>query len=293
MVDIQGKLKKGYDKLVSFQTKEKGYEWFGESPAHEGLSAYGLMEFTEMAQVTSFVDPKMVSDLKQWLVSRKDGNGLFLTNDKALDSFGRAPDNVTAAYIVWTLTESDETNVTSEITRLTAIADASIKTNSIDAYFTGLLAASLYNLNRIDEARIYADALIKNQLPSGNVTQSLTTITSSMGQNLIIESTAISVIAWMNEQSRYSSRIIPAVNWIVSKVSAGGSYGSTQATILSLKAITLYMKNFTEINGDGKFVLRLNNQKVQTIKFNSTYREAIQFDFDFIKKNYPNLLSKG
>ena len=49
MVDIQGKLKKGYDKLVSFQTKEKGYEWFGESPAHEGLSAYGLMEFTEMS----------------------------------------------------------------------------------------------------------------------------------------------------------------------------------------------------------------------------------------------------
>jgi hypothetical protein len=80
-----------------------------------------------------------------------------------------------------------------------------------------------------------------------------------MGQNLIIESTAISVIAWMNEQSRYSTRIIPAVNWIVSKVSAGGSYGSTQATILSLKAITLYMKNFTEINGDGMFVLRLNN----------------------------------
>ena len=49
MVDIQGKLKKGYDKLVSFKTQEKGYEWFGASPAHEGLSAYGLMEFTEMA----------------------------------------------------------------------------------------------------------------------------------------------------------------------------------------------------------------------------------------------------
>jgi len=31
------------------------------------------MEFTEMSQVTNFVDPKMVSDLKQFLVSRKDG----------------------------------------------------------------------------------------------------------------------------------------------------------------------------------------------------------------------------
>ena len=165
IVDIQGKLKKGYDKLVSFKTKEKGYEWFGESPAHEGLSAYGLMEFTEMAQVTNFVDAKMVTELKDWLVSRRDGKGLFLTNEKALDSFGRAPDNVTAAYIVWTLTEAGETNVISEITRLKAIADASLKANAIDAYFTGLLAASLYNLNRTDEARVYADALIKNQLP--------------------------------------------------------------------------------------------------------------------------------
>ncbi len=53
------------------------------------------------------------------------------------------------------------------------------------------------------------------------------------------------------------------------------------------------MKNFTEINGDWKFVLRLNGQKVQYIKFNSTMRERIQFYFESIKKNYPNLLAKG
>ena len=83
-----------------------------------------------------------------------------------------------------------------------------------------------------------------------------------MGQNLIIESTAVAVIVWMNDQTRYGGKIIPAINWIISRVSSGGSYGSTQATVLSLKAITLYMKNFIEINGDGKFVLRLNGQKV-------------------------------
>ena len=53
------------------------------------------------------------------------------------------------------------------------------------------------------------------------------------------------------------------------------------------------MKNFTEINGNGKFVLRLNNQKVQTIQFNSSYRDVIQFDFTAIKKGYPALLTKG
>lgn len=62
-LDIETRLKKGYDKLVSFRTKERGYEWFGESPAHESLSAYGLMQFSEMKKVTSFVDEKMVRDL--------------------------------------------------------------------------------------------------------------------------------------------------------------------------------------------------------------------------------------
>jgi alpha-2-macroglobulin-like protein len=120
ILSIEEKLKKGYDKLVSFKTKEKGYEWFGESPAHESLSAYGLMQFTEMAKVTSFVDTGMVSDLKKWLLSRRDGKGMFLKNEKALDSFGRAPDNITAAYIVWTLTSSGETNVDTELNALIA-----------------------------------------------------------------------------------------------------------------------------------------------------------------------------
>ena len=51
-LQIQQKLQAGYTKLVSFKTKENGYEWFGKSPAHESLSAYGLMQFTEMAKVT-------------------------------------------------------------------------------------------------------------------------------------------------------------------------------------------------------------------------------------------------
>jgi hypothetical protein len=40
---IYPKLKDGYSRLTSYKTKENGYEWFGDSPPHEGLSAYGLM----------------------------------------------------------------------------------------------------------------------------------------------------------------------------------------------------------------------------------------------------------
>ena len=44
-------LSKGYARLASFECKNKGYEWFGEDPGHEALSAYGLMEFTDMSVV--------------------------------------------------------------------------------------------------------------------------------------------------------------------------------------------------------------------------------------------------
>ena len=91
----------------------------------------------------------------------------------------------------------------------------------------------------------------------------------------------------MNDQARYSSRITPAINYIVSKVSNSGLYGTTQATILSLKAITTYMKDFTQINGNGNFVLYLNGISVQSIAFNSTSREAIQFDFEEIRAKFP------
>jgi len=40
--DIMTKLKKGYKRLIGFETPQKGYEWFGKAPAHEALSAYGI-----------------------------------------------------------------------------------------------------------------------------------------------------------------------------------------------------------------------------------------------------------
>jgi uncharacterized protein YfaS (alpha-2-macroglobulin family) len=44
-----------YKKLTGFETKTKGYEWFGADPGHEALTAYGLMQFTDMAQVRNVV----------------------------------------------------------------------------------------------------------------------------------------------------------------------------------------------------------------------------------------------
>lgn len=142
---------------------------------------------------------------------------MFLKTEKALDSFGRAPENITAAYIVWALTETGVSgaDLETEIKTLKGYADVQIKSGSADKYFLGLLSCSLYNLQRTEEARTYANEIIKSQLKTGNVTRSQTSITASLGANLVIETTAISVLAWMNEQTLYADHITSAVNWLV------------------------------------------------------------------------------
>ena len=60
----------------------QGYEWFGADPGHEALTAYGLMQFTDMSQVRS-VDKDMLDRTRAWLLSRRDGNGGFSVNAKA------------------------------------------------------------------------------------------------------------------------------------------------------------------------------------------------------------------
>jgi hypothetical protein len=44
-------------------------------------------------------------------------------SEQALDSFGRAPDNITDAYIVWALTSAGNTDVDTEISSLKDNAD--------------------------------------------------------------------------------------------------------------------------------------------------------------------------
>lgn len=44
-LEIIEHLKTGYEKLISYETTDKGYEWFGDSPGHEALTSYGLSQF--------------------------------------------------------------------------------------------------------------------------------------------------------------------------------------------------------------------------------------------------------
>ena len=39
---MEKNLKVGIEKLLKYQTSDRGFEWFGKDPGHPTLSAYGL-----------------------------------------------------------------------------------------------------------------------------------------------------------------------------------------------------------------------------------------------------------
>src|SRR5438034_3760811 len=245
-------LEVSYKKLTGFESRTKGYEWFGADPGHEALTAYGLMQFTDMAQVRS-VDKEMLDRTRTWLLSRRDGKGGFSMNPKALDSFGRAPADTTNAYIVWALIETGERGFDKEIAMVKASAGS-----TQDSYIVALGANILHATGDYAGARQLMDKLSTSQDAAGNVKGALTSITRSGGDALAIETTALSVLAWLRDPA-YGANVEKGLKWIVES-NKSGRFGSTQSTILALRSIVAYDAAHARPKAPGRIVLTVDGK---------------------------------
>ncbi len=97
-------LEKGYQRLLTFEVKEGGFDWYGRPPGHEGLTAYGLMQFKDMQRVHR-VDQALIDRTAEWLLTRKNGKGGWKTSKQALHSWS-AENPAGDAYITWALSEA-------------------------------------------------------------------------------------------------------------------------------------------------------------------------------------------
>jgi len=247
-------LEASYKKLSGFESPTKGYEWFGADPGHEALTAYGLMQFTDMSQVRS-VDKEMLARTRAWLLARRDGKGGFNRNSRALDSFGGAPADTTNAYIVWALIESGEKGLDKEIEAVKTTA-----ASTQDSYIIALAANILHASGNPAAARQLMDKLAAHQETAGNVKGAVTSITRSGGDALTIETTALSVLAWMREPS-YAPNVEKGIKWIV-EANKSGRFGSTQSTILALRSIVAYDAAHARPKAPGRLVLTLDGKAV-------------------------------
>jgi hypothetical protein len=265
-------LDKGYKLLTGYETKTKGYEWFGGDPGHEALSAYGLMEFADMKKVYGDVDNAMIKRTREWLRGRRDGTGGFQRNSRALDSFGRASEEVTNGYITYALTEAGEKDLGIELA-----AQAKIATTTKDPYLMAMATKSLVNAQPKDPTTAAAvKRLADMQTTDGSYKGATQSITMSGGEALDIESTAIAAMAMMSHGREYMPQVRKAVEWMNAHRSGFGGYGSTQSTVLALKAMTQYAKASRVTEASGTVILRLDGKEVKRVTYEKGHQGAIE-----------------
>ncbi|MCC5945040.1 MAG: hypothetical protein JJT94_08890 [Bernardetiaceae bacterium] len=264
-------LEKGYKRLVSYETADKGYEWFGSNPPHEALTAYGLLEFRDMQQVSSIVDDAMVKRTADWLLSRRDGKGGFERNPKALDSFGRADKDITDAYITYSLTEAGFLNLEAEIDALYESA-----LSSKDPYILALAANTLFNIKDGTRAQKVLDILLPLQGEKGEWTGTRHSVTGSTHQALSVETTSFAVLALLKAQKTNRKLIEQAVKFIVGARSGHGGFGNTQSTIMALKALTTYAKFAKKTAEAGSIDIFIDGKKVASQNYEAGSYDEIQ-----------------
>lgn len=265
-------LDEGYKKLIGYETQEKGFEWFGGTPPHEALTAYGLMEFKDMQAVYPGLDKTLVSRTAAWLETRRDGKGGFLRDPKALDSFGGASPEITNAYITWALSEAGVKNLAVEIENVRQAAY-----RSKDPYQIALLALSLSNVNdkRAEEA---LKELLTHQNSDGSFTGKTHSITRSQGVSLKLETTALAALAMMASTTPHHLALQKAMSFMLKNRNQYGGYGATQSTILVLKALSTYARFAKRTQESGTIELYLDGKKIADQKYEAGRQGEIKIE---------------
>ena len=262
-------IKQGYKRLTSFETKENGFEWFGRTPPHLGLTAYGLLEFTDMKKVYPAVSEPMLKRTKQWLLDQRDGNGGFKTTYQKY-SWGTQTTN-NAAYALYALSEAGVHTIEKEFEQSWAEA-----LTSRSAYRLALMANVAYNLGQTtkgEKALQLLEELIQfygeEALPDAGYT-----VVGSRGDDYRLQVYALMGLALLKQETSALARLNP-INTFLLKHKKLGRYGSTQSTVLCLKFITAFQHITKSEFPDGTFQVALD-QKAIPVSYQAKALKAIE-----------------
>jgi uncharacterized protein YfaS (alpha-2-macroglobulin family) len=248
-------LSRGYDRLRGFECKSGGFEWFGADPGHDALTAYGLMEFTDMSSVRS-VDPAMLERTRAWLLAQRDGRGTFTRKTHTLHTWLAEPE-VATAYNVWALLSAGVSdNLTTEVKWLRECVERT------DNTYVMALAANIFLMaGDRDGSAAALDRLAGKQVENGSLKGATVSVIGSTGEALAIETTALAALAWIKNPS-FTPNVENAIRFLAEQCKAG-RFGSTQSTILALKAIIAYDQARAKPKAAGQLQLLVDGKPLE------------------------------
>ncbi|VAW62361.1 hypothetical protein MNBD_GAMMA10-173, partial [hydrothermal vent metagenome] len=108
-----------------------------------------------------------------------------------------------------------------------------------DTYVIALAANVFYIAGDKKIASTLSKRLAEAVGKTGSVADSLTSITRSGGESLDIETTSLALLAWLKDDAKWAAQVEVSMRWLFEQ-SKAGRFGSTQSTVLALKAINVY-----------------------------------------------------
>jgi TonB family protein len=264
-------LEAGYRRLVSFESPSHGFEWFGADPASPVLSAYALVQLSDMKQVYDGVDSALLARTARSILDARDGAGGFRHTDGRGGAFARASDEVTAAYVTHALVRSGYArDLNREIARQRDRARS-----STDPYVLALATATLAHLDGSSgDVRRAARRLASMQDGDGAWPGADHSITRSGGSDRLVETTALAILALL-DAGGHDHAVENGIAFLEG-ARRGGRWGATQATVLALEALTRHAETRRHTPRAGRIVVRLNGREVATESHGERLTETVR-----------------
>ena len=265
----EGFVATGYQRLLTFEVPGGGFSWFGSAPANKILTAYGLMEFHDMAKVYD-VDPQVIARTSDWLVSQQQPDGSWkpdtqFINEGATNRFNADVVRITA-YIAWALESADYKGPAIE--KAVQFVEKHLD-GKMDAYTLAVVAnLAVENGKDSEFARRALEMLRDAATEKGDFVWWSADETSvyATGESAAVETTGLALQAFLRAGG-YTDVVRKSLAWIASKKNGDGSWGTTQATIMALRAL---LKASEQSGSDayGTAEILLNGKKVSSLEIN-------------------------
>lgn len=270
----------GYQRLLTFEVNgvKGGYSLFGNSPAEPVITAFGLMELTDASEVYD-VDEQVIENMKNYLYSEQKSNGSFDINATLETGAASSSDLAMNAYIIWALSESDPDD-----SRLnSSVAYLEGKINDADDNYTLALMANVFSNVKSKKVTSAINKLLENVEENGEnayINSNIRDYYGSYGNYQAMQTTALTSMA-LTKNNLHSSTNNSLIKYLISNKDSFGNWGTTQATILSLKAINM---NSGKGKIAGQTISVSLNGETQDIKVGNNALDIYEVEFDKIKE---------
>lgn len=310
----EGYINTGYQRLLTFEVKgvPGAFSVFGQAPGNEILTAYGLMEFSDMAKVYD-VDPALLARTAGWLIGRQQKDGSWAPGSQGFyaEGWSNIPNSSlpSTAYVTWALAESERASSGSSGGGAHSSGPGAAVQGGIryikahlgeakDSYTLSLCANALAAANPKEKVTQEALGLLarmaKVEGEKAFWHSTISTATYGTGTPADVETTALATLALM--RGDYDLPLAgKAINFLAGAKDPRGTWHSTQATVLAMKAMIASLEKGSEkMHGQGEILL--NGKRVQAFAITpEDYDLFRQFDLGVVQngKNQVSITFDG